>query len=52
MELKDAVAIVTGGNGGLGSRICYALAQQGTHIAVVYAQKRGCRAFLPLRELR
>lgn len=40
MDLKNAVAIVTGGNGGLGSRICHALAQQGTHIAVVYAQKR------------
>jgi len=38
MDLKDAVAVVTGGNGGLGQRICHALAKCGTHIAVVYAQ--------------
>ena len=38
MELKDAVAIVTGGNGGLGQRICHALASAGVHIAVVYAR--------------
>jgi len=38
MDLKSAVAIVTGGNGGLGQRICHALATAGTHIAVVYAQ--------------
>ena len=40
MDLKDAVALVTGGNGGLGQRICHALAKQGAHIAVVYAQSR------------
>ena len=40
MDLKGAVALVTGGNGGLGQRICHALAQQGTHIAVMYAQSR------------
>ena len=38
MDLKDAVAVVTGGNGGLGQRICHALAREGTNIAVVYAQ--------------
>jgi 3-oxoacyl-[acyl-carrier protein] reductase len=38
MNLKNSVAIVTGGNGGLGQRICHALAAEGTNIAVVYAQ--------------
>ena len=41
MDLKGAVALVTGGNGGLGQRICHALAREGAHIAVVYAQSRG-----------
>jgi NAD(P)-dependent dehydrogenase (short-subunit alcohol dehydrogenase family) len=41
MELQGAVAIVTGGNGGLGQRICYALARAGSHIVVGYAQSRG-----------
>jgi len=40
MDLKGAVALVTGGNGGLGQRICHALAKEGTHIAVMYAQSR------------
>jgi 3-oxoacyl-[acyl-carrier protein] reductase len=40
MDLKGAVALVTGGNGGLGQRICHALAQEGAHIAVVYARSR------------
>jgi 3-oxoacyl-[acyl-carrier protein] reductase len=40
MDLKGAVALVTGGNGGLGQRICRALARQGVHVAVVYAQSR------------
>jgi 3-oxoacyl-[acyl-carrier protein] reductase len=38
MDLKNSVAIVTGGNGGLGQRICHKLAAEGANIAVVYAQ--------------
>lgn len=40
MELRGAIALVTGGNGGLGQRICHALAREGAHIAVMYAQSR------------
>jgi 3-oxoacyl-[acyl-carrier protein] reductase len=40
MDLKGAIALVTGGNGGLGQRICHALAKEGAHVAVMYAQSR------------
>jgi len=40
MELRGAVALVTGGNGGLGQRICHALAKEGVHVAVMCAQSR------------
>jgi 3-oxoacyl-[acyl-carrier protein] reductase len=38
MDLKNTVAVVTGGNGGLGQRICHALAAEGVHVAVLYAR--------------
>jgi len=34
------VALVTGGNDRLGQRICHALAKEGVHVAVMYAQSR------------
>lgn len=40
MDLKGTVALVTGGNGGLGQRICHALAREGVDVAVMYAQSR------------
>jgi 3-oxoacyl-[acyl-carrier protein] reductase len=40
MELKGTVAVVTGGNGGLGQRICHALARAGCDMVVVYARSR------------
>jgi 3-oxoacyl-[acyl-carrier protein] reductase len=36
MSLSNAVALVTGGSGGLGSRICRLLAGEGVNVAVAY----------------
>jgi 3-oxoacyl-[acyl-carrier protein] reductase len=41
MDLRGKVAVVTGGNGGLGQRICHALAGAGCDVAVVYARSQG-----------
>lgn len=40
MELKGAAAIVTGGTGGLGRRVCAALAKEGTDIVLVYNRSK------------
>ena len=36
MDLPNAVALVTGGSGGLGSRICSLLANEGANVAIGY----------------
>ena len=40
MELKGKVAIVTGGTGGLGRRLCSALAARGVSVVVCYNQQK------------
>ncbi len=40
MELRGTVAIVTGGSGGLGQRICHALARAGVTVVIVYGTRR------------
>ncbi len=39
MQLNDAVVLVTGGTGGLGSRICHAFAAQGARVGVIYLNR-------------
>lgn len=39
MQLTDAVVLVTGGTGGLGSRICHAFAAQGARVGVIYLNR-------------
>ena len=39
MDLAGAVVVVTGGTGGLGSRICHAFARAGSRIAIVYFER-------------
>jgi 3-oxoacyl-[acyl-carrier protein] reductase len=46
MELAGTVALVTGGTGGLGSRICHALAAAGCHVAATYHTARAAAAAL------
>ena len=40
MELKGATALVTGGTGGLGRRICWAFAQAGANVSLVYQHSK------------
>jgi 3-oxoacyl-[acyl-carrier protein] reductase len=40
MDLAGKVAIVTGGNGGLGQRICLALSRAGCDVAVIYNKEK------------
>lgn len=40
MDLKGKVAIVTGGNGGLGRRISFALAKNGVDVAIIFKESK------------
>ncbi len=51
VDLADAVVLVTGGTGGLGSRICHAFARERARIGVVYRSRDDAAREL-VRELR
>lgn len=46
MQLDATVALVTGGTGGLGSRICHALAAAGCHVVAVYRESHAAATAL------
>jgi 3-oxoacyl-[acyl-carrier protein] reductase len=46
VQLADAVVLVTGGTGGLGSRICHAFAREHARLGVVYRSRDGAAASL------
>jgi NAD(P)-dependent dehydrogenase (short-subunit alcohol dehydrogenase family) len=51
VQLREAVVLVTGGTGGLGSRICQAFAASGARVGVVYLNRDSAAEDLT-RELR